>query len=267
MYGVILGDSIGAPYEFHGIKTTKFKLFSNLTHFTDDTVMTIAVCEGLLNAGLHSDRKIIEENLTVSCQKWGRKYPDAGYGGRFRKWLKEEDPKPYNSWGNGSAMRVASIGWLYEDLGRTREVARWSAEITHNHPEGIKGAESTAAAIWMARNGRTKKEIKDYIEEKYGYDLSRTCDEIRETYQYEVSCQKSVPESIIAFLEGKDFEDTVRLAISFAGDADTQACIAGSIAEAYYGIPEWIMKKGRDLITPDMKEVIKKFEKFRIKKS
>jgi ADP-ribosylglycohydrolase len=177
-------------------------------------------------------------------QDYGKRYPTAGYGGMFKRWLREEAPKPYNSWGNGSAMRVSPVGWAFDTLEETLEAAKQSAEITHNHPEGIKGAQATAACIFLARTGNSKEEIKEYIEKTFGYNLSRTCDEIRPTYQFDGSCQGTVPESIIAFLDSTDFESAVRLAVSLGGDADTMGAITGSIAEAYYGgVPEHIRKE------------------------
>ena len=186
MYGAILGDMIGAPYEFdQGEKIKDFgPLFINRSRFTDDSVMTIAVAEALMDTGLDAGEKEVKSAVVKSMQKWGHRYPDAGYGGRFIGWLADKDPKPYGSWGNGSAMRVSSVGWLYDTIEKTREVARWTAEVTHNHPEGVKGAESTAAAIFLARNGKNKDEIKKYIIDEFGYDLSRTCDEIRPSYHH-----------------------------------------------------------------------------------
>ena len=237
MYGAILGDIIGSPYEFdRGNKTKDFPLFSKTSRFTDDTVMTIAVAEALMNAKEQSDDKIKSE-LVRSMQHWGAKYPDAGYGGSFRRWLKSSEPKPYGSYGNGSSMRVSAAGWLYNTLEETRHIARLTAEVTHNHPEGIKGAESIAAAIFLARTGHTKEEIKEYIANEFHYDLSRTCDEIRPHYFHNETCQKTVPEAITAFLEGESFEDVIRVAVSLGGDCDTLTCIAGSIAEAFYGVP------------------------------
>lgn len=173
MYGAILGDIIGQPYEFNrGNKTKDFPLFCKTPRFTDDSVMTIAICDGILKAGIDADMNTMKTAMITSMQLWGHKYPHAGYGGRFYQWLAQENTKPYNSWGNGSAMRVSSIGWFFESLEKTREVARWSAEVTHNHPEGIKGAEATASVIWMARNGYFKAQIKEYIEKEFRYDLS-----------------------------------------------------------------------------------------------
>ena len=237
MYGAILGDIIGSPYEFdRGGKTKNFPLFSPNSCFTDDTVMTIAVAEALLDAPEDDER--IREALIKSMQKWGRLYPDAGYGVRFCDWLLCSDPQPYNSWGNGSAMRVSSVAWLYDDLDTVRRMARLSAIVSHDHPEGIKGAEATAAAIFLGRTGHTKAQIKAYIEETFHYDLSRTCDEIRPGYHHVESCQETVPEAITAFLEGESFEDVIRTAVSLGGDCDTLTAIAGSIAEGFYGVPE-----------------------------
>jgi len=199
MYGAILGDIIGSPFEFdRGDKTKNFDLFSEGCGFTDDSVMTIAVGEALLAVGPKAAVKEIEEAIATNMQDWGGRYPHAGYGGRFRHWLKEKNPKPYGSYGNGSAMRVSAAGWLYDSMERTREVARATANVTHNHPEGIKGAESTASAIYMARNGSSKEEIKAYIEREFHYDLSRTLDNIRTYYHHVESCQETVPEAIIA---------------------------------------------------------------------
>jgi ADP-ribosylglycohydrolase len=174
-------------------------------------------------------------------QEYGNRYPTAGYGGMFKGWLRSEDPRPYNSWGNGSAMRVSPVGWAFGTLEETLEAAKRSAEITHNHPEGIKGAQATAACIYLARTGKSKQEIKEYVESTFGYNLSRTCDEIRPVYQFDGSCQGTVPESIIAFLESDDYESAIRLTVSLGGDSDTMGAITGAIAEAYYGgVPEHI---------------------------
>jgi len=264
MYGALLGDMIGAPYEFDmGSKTKDFELFNPEVKYTDDSVMTIAVAEALMSCGRDAGENEITAAVVKSMQEWGARYPYAGYGGKFVRWLSDLNPKPYNSWGNGSAMRVSSAGWLYETLERTREVARWTAGVTHNHPEGIKGAEATAAAIFMGRSGSSKQEIKDYIVKEFGYDLSRTCDEIRPNYHMDESCQGTVPEAIISFIEGKDFEDVIRTGISLGGDTDTLACIAGSIAEAYYGVPENMKKECVARIEYDMQKVLKAFDKVR----
>lgn len=260
MYGAILGDIIGCPFEFdRGDKTKDFKLFSRRSHFTDDSVMTLAVCEALLKVGQDATVKEIEDAVISSMQSWGRRYPHAGYGGYFRRWLTACHPEPYNSFGNGSAMRVSAVGWLYDSLENTRTVAKATANVTHNHPEGIKGAEATASAIFMARNGSSKEEIKKYIENEFHYDLNRTLDEIRPSYHMDETCQKTVPEAIIAFLEAKDFEDAIRNAVSLGGDTDTLGAITGSIAEAYYGIPEWLMTECRKRINRDMRVVLDDF--------
>lgn len=260
MYGAILGDIIGSPFEFdRGDKTKDFKLFSRRSHFTDDSVMTLAVCEALLKVGQDATVKEIEDAVISSMQSWGRRYPHAGYGGYFRRWLTACHPEPYNSFGNGSAMRVSAAGWLYDSLEKTRTVAKATANVTHNHPEGIKGAEATASAIFMARNGLSKEEIKKYIEKEFHYDLNRTLNEIRPDYHMDETCQKTVPEAIIAFLEAKDFEDAIRNAVSLGGDTDTLGAITGSIAEAYYGIPEWLMTECRKRINKDMRVVLDDF--------
>ena len=261
MIGAILGDMIGAPYEFdRGRKTKDFPLFGRGTQFTDDSVMTIAVAEALM-ASMGKKDEEIKKALVSSMQKWGHRYPHAGYGGMFRQWLHEKDPQPYGSFGNGSAMRVSAAGWLYETMEETRHAARLTAEVTHNHPEGIKGAESAAAAIFLARTGKSKEEIRDYIIREFGYDLSRTCDEIRPSYHHVESCQETVPEAITAFLEGRNFEDVIRTAVSLGGDCDTLTCIAGGMAEAFYGVPEEMQEAGRKRLTAHILAVLDRFEK------
>ncbi len=261
MYGAILGDMIGAPYEFdRGDKTKDFLMFNDRVHFTDDSVMTIAVTEALLNVPGDADDETVRKALIRSMQEWGNRYPNAGYGHRFRLWLTDKDPKPYGSWGNGSAMRVSPAGWLYDSIEETRRYARLTAEVTHNHPEGIKGAEATASAIFLSRTGASKNEIKEYIIREFAYDLSRTCDEIRPGYHHVESCQETVPEAITAFLEGKDFEDVIRTAVSLGGDCDTLTCIAGSIAEAFYGVPEEMKEECRKRLTPEILEVLERFD-------
>lgn len=263
MIGAITGDMIGAPYEFdRGNKTKDFPLFGKGSHFTDDSVMTVAVAEALLDSMGKSDDEI-RAALVASMQKWGKRYPNAGYGGMFYRWLREKEPKPYGSYGNGSAMRVSSAGWLFDTLEETRHIARLTAEVTHNHPEGIKGAEATASAIFMARTGSTKDEIREYIITEFGYVLSRTCDEIRPEYHHVETCQQTVPEAITAFFEGADFEDVIRTAVSLGGDCDTLTCIAGSIAEAYYGIPDEIVKECRKRLPEDILAVIDRFAEMR----
>ena len=266
MYGAILGDIIGEPYEFEqGPRSKDFPLFCESPVFTDDSLMTIAICQGILEAGVDAGEDKMKNSMIASMRRWGERhpYPAGGYGGGFARWLRSKNPEPYNSWGNGSAMRVAATGWLFDTLERTRQVARWSAEVTHNHPEGIKGAESVASVIWMARNGSPKDKIKSFVESEFNYDLSRTCDQIRPTYEFDPSCQGTVPEAITAFLEGTDFEDVIRTAVSLGGDCDTLTCIAGSMAEALYPIPEPLKKKCLDIITEDMRQVLVAFDQLR----
>lgn len=263
MYGAILGDMIGAPFEFdRGRKSKDFPMFTDESQFTDDTVMTIAVAEALLDNYRASDNGL-QEAVVRSMQKWGRKYPNAGYGARFSGWLRTKNPQPYGSYGNGSAMRVSSTGWLYETVDETRRIAWLTAKVTHDHPEGIKGAEATASAIYLARTGHSKDEIRDYIISEFGYDLSRTCDEIRPTYHHVESCQETVPEAITAFLEGTDFEDVIRTAVSLGGDCDTLTCIAGSIAEAFYGVPILYEAECKSRLPEDMLEVLDRFDAAR----
>ena len=265
MYGAILGDIIGAPYEFdRGDKTKDFSLFSKYSQFTDDSVMTVAVAEALMGLEDEADDDTVHQAVSESMRTWGRKYPDAGYGVRFYDWLfSHRQPRPYGSYGNGSAMRVSSVGWLYQTMDETRRYARLTAEVTHNHPEGIKGAEAAAAAIFMARTGASKDEIKKYIIQEFGYDLSRSCDEIRPAYHHMESCQGTVPEAITAFMEGNDFEDVIRTAVSLGGDCDTLTCIAGSIAEAFYGVPDELKAECRNRLPEDMLEVLDRFEEHR----
>ena len=263
MYGAILGDIIGSPYEFDmGNKSKEFPLFSERSHFTDDSVMTFAVAEVFLDDDLLMNDEVIRQRLIESMQRYGKLYPRAGYGGMFRHWLKGDNPQPYGSYGNGSAMRVSSVAWLFDDLGMVRYMARLSAEVTHNHPEGIKGAEATASAIYLARTGCTKLEIKSYIENRFGYDLSRTCDEIRPGYHHVETCQETVPEAITAFLEGESFEDVIRTAVSLSGDCDTLTCIAGAIAEGFYGVPEELKQECRNRLPEPLLAVLQKFDSF-----
>ena len=232
MLGAIFGDIVGSKYEFNNIKTTEFELLDSDMCYTDDSILTIAVADWLLQ-GVHS-----AERLVYIIKDYVRRYPHpmGGYGISFNKWAKSDDSKPYNSWGNGSAMRVAAVGWAFDTIEKTEEIAKLTAEITHNHPEGVKGAQAVATAVFMARNGSTKRTIKRYIAQKYKYDLSRTCDDIRPTYTFNESCQETVPEAIIAFLDSDGFESAIRLAISLGGDSDTLTAITGAIAEAFYGM-------------------------------
>lgn len=253
MIGAILGDIVGSVYEFDNIKTKIFPLFSRDSSYTDDSIMTIAVADWLLHGG----------DLIKVMQHYGNKYPCpmGGYGGRFGSWLHEKNPQPYNSWGNGAAMRVSAVGWYLDTLERTLEVAEETAVVTHNHPEGIKGAQATAVAVFLARNGASKEEIRNFVENSFKYDLHRTCDDIRPAYTFDESCQGTVPEAIVAFLDSTDFEDSIRLAVSLGGDSDTLACITGGIAEAFYkdGISVDMVKKVRSLLDADLWKVIEEF--------
>ena len=253
MLGAIAGDVIGSVYEWKQIKHTDFPLFIPESRFTDDTVMTVAVADSIIN----------KRDYAPTLQDYGRRYPHAGYGGMFMRWLSSSDPQPYNSFGNGSAMRVSPVGFAYNSLEEVEEEARRSAEITHNHQEGIKGAQATAAAVYLARRGESKDQIKKYIEDTYEYNLSRTLKEIRPYYSFDVTCQGSVPEAIIAFWESEDYEDAVRNAVSLGGDSDTIACITGGIAEAFYGeIPESISLEVRKRLDADLLNIVDSFREF-----
>ncbi|MDO5826089.1 MAG: ADP-ribosylglycohydrolase family protein [Methanosphaera sp.] len=252
--GAICGDIIGSSYEFNPIKTKDFDLLPRKSRFTDDTVMTLAVANWLL-----LDLNFTKDVLVNQMQILGSEYPRAGYGGRFSRWLIDENPKAYNSWGNGSAMRVSPVAWYANSLEDCLELARLSAEVTHNHPEGIKGALSTASAIFMARNGYSKDEIKEHIESNYDYDLSTPIAQIRPDYAFEVSCQKSVPEAITCFIESTSYEDAIRNAVSLGGDADTQAAIAGAIAAAYYDVPVEIYKPCISKLDPRLHQIFREF--------
>lgn len=255
MIGAVLGDIIGSVYEFEPIKRFDFPLFSKDSSYTDDTIMTFAVTDWLVN----------QKDLTQTMQRYGQMYPCpmGGYGSDFSKWLRTENPQPYDSWGNGSAMRVSAIGWAFRTLYETLEAARQTAIISHNHPEGIKGAQATAASVFLARSGKSKEEIRQYIETTFGYNLHRSCDEIRPGYCFNESCQETVPEAIIAFLDSMDFENAIRLAVSLGGDSDTLACIAGGIAEAFYGVPEELQKKAEEILPKDFLDLLNRFhQKF-----
>ena len=261
MLGAIIGDIVGSPYEFdRGEKSKKFPLFSNASRFTDDSVMTIAVASALMKVNANDTDKSIKAKIGDEMRYFGKLFPNAGYGYRFSQWLFNDKMDAYNSYGNGSAMRVSAISWLYDNIDDVRHVARLSAEVTHNHPEGIKGAESVASTIFLARQGKSKEDIKKYIEDEFGYDLNRSCDEIRPNYHHVESCMETVPEAITAFLEGSDFEDVIRTAISLGGDCDTIAAIAGSIAEAHYVIHEDIKRECIHRLSAELLNVITEFE-------
>ena len=252
MKGAIAGDIIGSHYEFFPCKEKDFLLFGDHYYYTDDTVLTLAIADALLN----------ESDYQSSLVNWSRRYPNCSWGVRYNVWFRINKQEPYNSFGNGSAMRVSSVGWAFDTLEKTLSEAKKSAEVTHNHPEGIKGAQSVASAIFMARNNATKQEIKAYIEDKFKYDLSRKYSDIQPDYSHIESCQGSVPEAIISFLESTDFEDAIRNAVALGGDADTQACIAGAIAEAFYGdVPEKIWNTCRKELEPDMLAIVNDFYK------
>ena len=250
--GAIIGDIVGSFYEFRNCKSTDIALFTGGTQFTDDTVMTVAVADWLLSG----------TPLQKTMTDWGREFPGRGYGGMFHKWLfYSADKKPYNSFGNGAGMRVSPCGYYAGSLEVALDLARQSAEVTHNHPEGVKGAQSIASAIFMARQHKSKDDIRDYIERTFGYDLHRTCDEIRPAYQFDVTCQGSCPEAIIAFLDSRDYESAIRLAISLGGDSDTIACMTGGIAAAFYGIPSWLVKYAVSEYLPrNIRDVIARFD-------
>lgn len=265
MLGVIIGDTAGSVYEFNNIKTIYFPLFGIRSNYTDDSIMTMAVADCLLTDPQHG-----MDTLEASLLKFANRYPCpmGGYGQGFYRWLFMPkklgfggERHPYNSFGNGAAMRCGANGWMFDTLEETERVAGLSAAITHNHPEGIKGAQSTAAAIFMARNGASKEEIRDYISTKYGYNLNRTCDEIRPVYDWDSSCQGTVPEAMVAFFDSTDFESAIRLAVSLGGDSDTLACITGGIAEAYYKvIPDEIAFMIWDILPEDFKTILKEME-------
>ena len=250
MIGAIAGDIIGSVYEARPIKTTSFPLFSAASRFTDDTVLTVAVADSIIN----------NRDYILTLKDYYDNYPNAGYGGMFHHWASSGDMRPYNSWGNGSAMRVSPVGFAFSTLDEVLCEAEKSAAITHNHPEGIKGAQATAGAIFLALHGKTKLEIKEYIEKVFGYNLSNTLDEIRPAYRFDISCQGTVPPAIISFLESDDFEDAVRKAVSLGGDSDTLACITGGIAEAYYqGVPTFIQDTVYELLDERLRRVTDRF--------
>jgi len=248
--GAIIGDVLGSVYEWDNIKTTKFNLLHPDCDFTDDTVLTIAVADSILNG----------KDFSRTIWEYGRKYPGRGYGGNFSRWLQSDQRKPYGSFGNGSAMRVSAVGFAFSDVESVLEIAKRTAEVTHNHPEGIKGAQATAVAILLARQGKSKEEIKSYISSTFHYNLNFTLDEIRPIYEFDETCQGSVPQAIAAFLESSDYENAIRLAISIGGDSDTIACITGGIASAYYKrIPKEIIDFVVDRLPDEFIEIMNRF--------
>lgn len=263
MYGAIIGDIVGSVYEWNSIKTKGFPLFSPKSTFTDDSVMTVAIAKAILRS--RREGIPFRETAVEEMQAFGRRYPDRGYGGRFYDWLNARHPKPYGSYGNGSAMRVSPCGLIARSLDEAVSLATESAETTHNHPEGIKGAVSVAAAIYLAKTGADKAEIREYVQKSY-YPLDKMLDEIRPDYHFDVTCQGSVPEALTAFLESDGYEDAIRGAVSLGGDSDTQAAIAGSVAWAYYGkdalTPEMeaLRKRAASLLPEEFLDVIRNFE-------
>lgn len=250
MLGAITGDIIGSVYEFKNIKTTNFPLFSEKCFFTDDTVLTVALAEAILT----------EADYGELMRSYYNRYPDAGYGGRFQQWARGKGQEPYNSFGNGAAMRISPVGWAYSSLEQVLAKAEQFTAITHNHPEGIKGGQATASAVYLARIGAGKDKIRRYITDNFQYNLSRTCDQIRPDYKFDSSCQGSVPQAITAFLESDSFENAIRLAISLGGDSDTLACITGSIAEAFYGgVPDDIATRAITFLDGSLYAVCRRF--------
>ena len=264
MLGAILGDMIGSPYEAQekNIKTKDFPLFCSRSKVTDDSVLTCAVAAAFL-AHLKTPKMVDLRNALIdNLKEFGNCFQYVPYGQTFRKWMSDYlDRKPYNSFSNGSAMRVSSVGWLFDTLEKVEEMAKTSAEVTHNHPEGIKGAQAVAGAIFLARTTKSKEKIRSYIEQKY-YKLDFSIDGIRDSYIGSLECAHSVPQAIVAFLESESFEDSLRTAVSLGGDSDTLAAISGSIAEAFYGIPEDILKVGVPKIPPMLMEVVDSFHDY-----
>ena len=262
MLGAIFGDIVGSAYEFRNTHNYDFVLLSERSEFTDDSVMTLAVAKGLMKSLGKSDEEV-RETLIDCMKQLGKRYPYAGYGGMFFRWVLGDDRRPYNSYGNGSAMRVSSAGWLYGSLEETEHAAGLSAEVTHNHPEGIKGAKATAAAIYMARTGKSKEEIREYVEMTFGYNLNKSMKDIVSRGHGEEICQISVPQALVCFLHSTSYIDTIRKAVSIGGDSDTIACIAGSIAEAYYGMDEEYKQETLKRLSADLKDIVIDFEGYR----
>lgn len=267
MLGAIIGDIIGSTRESAPVKTTEFHLFEEGSRFTDDTVMTVALSDALLSVpgdwldAPEEHAEGIRTRIVERMQTWGRRFPDAGYGGWFQSWIFSDDPQPYGSFGNGSAMRISPAGWLAGSEEAALELAKLGAQVTHNHPEGIKGAQAVALAVFLARSGAPKKEIRQALTERFGYDLNRDPDEIRTSCRFDSSCQVSVPQALACFFAAESYEDTVRLAVSLGGDADTQAAIAGAVAEGYFGIPEYLKREGRRRLSRPMVKVLERFRR------
>ncbi|MDP4143087.1 MAG: ADP-ribosylglycohydrolase family protein [Bacillota bacterium] len=264
MFGAIAGDVIGSTYEWHNVKNIEFELFSRESRFTDDTVMTIAVAEAILNKrkfkNPFKDNAHSKEAYAYALKAYGKRHPNAGYGNMFNEWLSAKSIKPYNSFGNGSAMRVSPVGFAFNSIEEVLKEAKRSAMVTHNHKQGIRGAQSIAGAVYFARIGKDKSFIKNFIQHNFKYNLEFTLDEIREGYAFDSSCQGSVPQAIVAFLESEDYEDAIRKAISIGGDSDTIACMTGGIAQAYYRkIPKIIVDQVMLRLDSGFKEVIRQF--------
>ena len=261
MLGAIFGDIVGSVYEFNNTGDLHFPLLSRYSRPTDDSIMTLAVARALMETWGQPD-DAIRAALVREMRDFGARYPNGGYGGRFSDWLAADDPQPYGSFGNGSAMRVSPVGWLCGTMEDTLHMARLTAEVTHNHPEGIKGAQAIAAGVFLARAGQDKDAILRSLTERFHYDLTRTLDEIRPTYGFYEICQKSVPEAIRAFYEGETYEDVIRRAVALGGDSDTIACMAGALAEAYYGMPEAFQKEALARMDSFQRGVVRDFRAF-----
>ena len=261
MLGAIFGDIVGSVYEFNNTADLHFPLLSRYSRPTDDSIMTLAVARALMETWGQPD-DAIRAALVREMRDFGARYPNGGYGGRFSDWLAADDPQPYGSFGNGSAMRVSPVGWLCGTMEDTLHLARLTAEVTHNHPEGIKGAQAIAAGVLLARAGQDKDAILRSLTERFHYDLTRTLDEIRPTYGFYEICQKSVPEAIRAFYEGETYEDVIRRAVALGGDSDTIACMAGALAEAYYGMPEAFQKEALARMDSFQRGVVRDFRAF-----
>jgi ADP-ribosylglycohydrolase len=249
--GAVLGDIVGSKYEFCGIKTKDFPLLSTGCGFTDDTVMTVAVAAALLSEGPGD----LSQRFIGEMRRLGRAYPDRGYGGRFQQWLSAPEPRAYHSFGNGSAMRVSPCGYAATTLAEAQALARASAAVTHDHPEGIKGAQAVAGCIWLARNGADKGAIREFVVGSF-YPLEADLDQIRPDYVFDESCQGTVPQAIQAFLEGEDFEDALRNAVSLGGDSDTLACITGGLAEAFFGLPVSLARRAEEYLPPEFCQIL-----------
>ena len=257
MLGAIVGDIVGSIYEFQNTKSMDFDLITPWSNFTDDSVMTLAVAKWLVEDEVHTIHYLI-----YCMQELGNRYPNAGYGGNFIAWLREDEPQPYNSWGNGAGMRVSPVGLYAKTLDEALALAALTASVSHNHPEGVKGAQAIATSVFLCKEGKSKQEIKEYIENTFYYNLNRTIAEIRPRYDFNESCQGSVPEAIIAFLEGNSFEEVIRLAVSLGGDSDTIGAMAGAIAACCYEIPQYISDKCNAILTEDLREIKDNFIEF-----